>query len=100
MEEPAMPAWSDVSKPEFRAQHSRVERLWRAPSTVTLRVEPRGAYGVLARIADGRMNWARVEGRILMGCEIGEDRRGESGKEKGKLRYLVLVKNLAMRSGE
>jgi hypothetical protein len=67
IEEPAVPAWLDVSKPEFRAQHSKVERLWRAPRTVTLRVEPRDVSGVLARVVDGRMNWARDDGRILGG---------------------------------
>lgn len=46
--EPAVPASEDVSKPEVRAQHSRIEMLFCAPRTVTLRVFPR------ARVEDRR----------------------------------------------
>jgi hypothetical protein len=57
--DPTWPGLSEVSNPDCRAQHSKVERLCRAPRTVTLRVEPREVSGE-ARIVVGRMNWMRV----------------------------------------
>lgn len=62
-DEPEVPASEDVSKPGFRAQHSSVERLWRAPSTVTFRVDPRDASR--ARVVVVNNTWARVDRRIL-----------------------------------
>lgn len=54
---PAVPASEEVLNPESKAQHSRVERLCRAPRTVTLRVLPR------ARVEDRRRE--RIVRRIV-----------------------------------
>ena len=77
---PTCPAWAEILNPGTRAQHSKVERWWRAPRTVTLRD--------WARIAEGKMNWRRVWRCILrkLGGELCEaeliGRKGNINKKK------------------
>ena len=86
--EPVIPASADVLKPGSRAQHSSVERLWCALSTVTFSVEPRDA----SRASDAvvRRAWARIDRRILgmreelMCSERGFRKKGKEIKEEDK----------------
>jgi hypothetical protein len=71
-DEPDVPACAEVSNPGCRAQHSSVERLWRAPRTVTFRVEPRVGSAWLADDRAGRRGSSvRGENRIVAREEAG-----------------------------